>query len=170
MTGLTLAEKASRSSRSQFCPSEPPPLWKQTALPLSSRPGEVMGLRPTQGDEKRLSFSNYSPLEARRSPLSSRPERTRISYFALLATSTCAALRTESRMQILNATGLHRKSGGAQWRELRFFPRLLTQLVWPRREALTTEPAPVPAEQRRTHRPQPKPQPHSSLHKCSYAK
>src|SRR5271168_4572548 len=27
--------------------------------------------------------------------LSSRPERTRISYFALLATSTCAALRRE---------------------------------------------------------------------------
>jgi hypothetical protein len=23
-------------------------------------------------------------------------------------------------MQILNATGLHRKSGGAQWRDLRF--------------------------------------------------
>jgi hypothetical protein len=37
-------------------------------------------------------------------------ERTRISYFALLATSTCAALRRESRMQIINATGLHRKS------------------------------------------------------------
>ena len=54
------------------------------------------------------------------SPLSSRPERTGISYFALLATSTCAALRRESRMQILNATGLHRKSGGAQWRDLRF--------------------------------------------------
>jgi hypothetical protein len=34
-------------------------------------------------------------------PLSSRPElRTRISYFALLATSTCAALLKESRMQI----------------------------------------------------------------------
>ena len=43
-------------------------------------------------------------------------ERTRISYFALLATSTCAALRRESRMQIINATGLHRnpkeRSGG----------------------------------------------------------
>jgi hypothetical protein len=25
-------------------------------------------------------------------------------------------------MQILNATGLHRKSGGAQWRDLRFLP------------------------------------------------
>jgi len=43
---------------------------------------------------------------------------TRISYFALLATTTCAALREESRMQIIKATGLHRKSGGAQWRDL----------------------------------------------------
>src|SRR6202042_186253 len=52
--------------------------------------------------------------------LSSRPERTRISYFALLATTTSAALRRESRMQIIKATGLDRKSGGAQWRDLRF--------------------------------------------------
>jgi hypothetical protein len=50
--------------------------------------------------------------------MSSRPERTRISYFALLATSTCAALRRESRMQIINATGFHRKFGGAEWRDL----------------------------------------------------
>ena len=51
-------------------------------------------------------------------PLSSRPElRTRISYFALLATSTCAALLKESRMRSINATVLDRKSGGgAQWR------------------------------------------------------
>jgi hypothetical protein len=46
-------------------------------------------------------------------PLSSRPERTRISYFALLAATMCAALRRESRMQIIKATGLDRKSGGA---------------------------------------------------------
>jgi hypothetical protein len=39
---------------------------------------------------------------------------TRISYFALLATTTCAALRKESRMQIIKATGLHRGSGGAK--------------------------------------------------------
>jgi len=45
--------------------------------------------------------------------LSSRPERTRISYFAPLATTTFAALRRESRMQIIKATGLDRKSGGA---------------------------------------------------------
>ena len=59
-------------------------------------------------------------MEAPPSPLSSRPKRTRISYFALLATTTCAALRKESRMQIIKATGLDRKSGGAQWRDLRF--------------------------------------------------
>jgi hypothetical protein len=46
-------------------------------------------------------------------PLSSRPKRTRISYSAPLATTTCAALLKESRMQIINATGLHGKSGGA---------------------------------------------------------
>ncbi len=46
----------------------------------------------------------------------------RISYFALLATSTCAALRRESRMQTLNATGLDRKSG----RDLRFLFPVLT--------------------------------------------
>jgi hypothetical protein len=40
---------------------------------------------------------------------------TRISYFALPATTTCAALRKESCIQIIKATGLHRKSGGAQW-------------------------------------------------------
>ena len=45
--------------------------------------------------------------------LSSRPERTRISYFALLATTTRAALRRKSRMQWIKATGLDRKSGGA---------------------------------------------------------
>src|SRR5271155_3143753 len=77
-----------------------------------------MGLLPTQGDEKRLLYSDYCSLEAPPSPLSSRPERTRISYFALLATTTCAALLKESRMQIIKATGLHRKSGGAQWRDL----------------------------------------------------
>ena len=50
--------------------------------------------------------------------MSSRPKRTRISYLALLATTTCAALRKESRMQIIEATGLDRKSEGAQWRDL----------------------------------------------------
>ena len=58
------------------------------------------------------------PPESNPLPLSSRPERTRISYFALLATTSCAALRKESRKQFISATGLNRKSGGAQWRDL----------------------------------------------------
>jgi hypothetical protein len=45
--------------------------------------------------------------------LSSRPERTRISYFAELTTTTYAALRKESRRNFINATELDRKSGGA---------------------------------------------------------
>jgi hypothetical protein len=49
-----------------------------------------MGQWPTSADEKRHPFSNCSFLEAPFLPLSSRPKRTRISYFALLATTTCA--------------------------------------------------------------------------------
>jgi hypothetical protein len=37
-----------------------------------------MGLRPTQGDEKRLLFSNYSLGKRPLSPLSSRPERSAV--------------------------------------------------------------------------------------------
>jgi hypothetical protein len=37
-----------------------------------------------------------------------------------IARTTGAALRKESRMQIIKATGLDRKFGGAQWRDLRF--------------------------------------------------
>jgi hypothetical protein len=50
-----------------------------------------------------LPVSNHSPLVI----------PTRISYFALLATATCAALSKENRMEIIKATGLDRKSGGA---------------------------------------------------------
>src|SRR5580658_291919 len=76
----------------------------------------IMGLLPTQGDEIRFLFSG----SATPPPLSSRPERTRISYFALLATTTCAVFLKENRMMVINATVLDRKSGGAQWRDLRF--------------------------------------------------
>jgi hypothetical protein len=58
------------------------------------------------------------PLKVWRLQLDFRLEHARISYLALLATTTCAALRKESRMQIIEATGLDRKSGGAQWRNL----------------------------------------------------
>jgi hypothetical protein len=45
----------------------------------------------------------------------------RFSYLALLTRATCAALLKKSRMKSINATGLHRKSGGKptgcfQWR------------------------------------------------------
>jgi hypothetical protein len=53
--------------------------------------------------------------------LSSQPERTRISYFAELTTTTDAALRKESRRNFINATELDRKSGGAEWRDLQLF-------------------------------------------------
>jgi hypothetical protein len=45
--------------------------------------------------------------------LSSRPERTRISYIAEPPKATYAAFRKESRMKFANATSLNRKSGGA---------------------------------------------------------
>ena len=52
--------------------------------------------------------------------LSSRPERTRISCRAALDMATCAAFFKESRMKIANTTKLNRKSGVAEWRDLRF--------------------------------------------------
>jgi hypothetical protein len=51
----------------------------------------VMGLRPTQGDDKRLLSSNRS-LWKRRPPLC-HPERTRISYYAAPTMAACAAFR-----------------------------------------------------------------------------
>jgi hypothetical protein len=45
--------------------------------------------------------------------LSSRPERTRASYHAELATSTYAPFRRERRMRIANSNEFDRKSGGA---------------------------------------------------------
>jgi hypothetical protein len=57
-----------------------------------------MGLRPTQGDEKRLLFRQLLSLDAPPSPLSSRPARTRISDFALLATTTYAVFLKKNRI------------------------------------------------------------------------
>src|SRR5450755_1513368 len=52
--------------------------------------------------------------------LSSRPKRTRISCTRLQATTACAAFCEESRMKFASATKVHRKSGGAKWRDLQF--------------------------------------------------
>ena len=59
-------------------------------------------------------------MEAPPFPLSSRPKRTRISYFALLATTTYAVFLKKTAYVLINATNLDRKSGGAEWRDLRF--------------------------------------------------
>jgi hypothetical protein len=45
---------------------------------------------------------------------------TRISYIALLETTTYATLRKERRRNLINATPLNRKSGGAKPRDLQF--------------------------------------------------
>jgi hypothetical protein len=91
----------------------------------------VHGLRPTQGDEKRLLFSHLLSLEAPPSPLSSRPERSVVegslcgcsflevffdraypnSCFATSDRSACAAFIKESRMKFASATSLYRNSG-----------------------------------------------------------
>jgi hypothetical protein len=49
-----------------------------------------------------------------------RPERTRISCYSALERTTCAAFIKESRMDFASATNLDRKSGVAEWRDLRF--------------------------------------------------
>jgi hypothetical protein len=78
-----------------------------------------MGLRPTEGDEKRLvpAATLYGIVTL---SLSSRPERTRISCHAALETTACAAFSKESRMKFANATNINRKSGVAERRDLRF--------------------------------------------------
>src|ERR1700761_5812518 len=52
--------------------------------------------------------------------LSSRPERTRISCIAALDTPAYAPFRKERRTRFAQAATPHRKSGVAQWRDLRF--------------------------------------------------
>ena len=52
------------------------------------------------------------------------PERTRISYRAAPNRSTCAAFRRESRMKLTEPNEFNRKSGGAKWRDLRFFSEI----------------------------------------------
>jgi hypothetical protein len=47
-------------------------------------------------------------------------DRTRISCHAALDIAACAAFVKESSMKCANATKFHRKSGVAQWRDLRF--------------------------------------------------
>jgi hypothetical protein len=52
--------------------------------------------------------------------LSSRPERTRISCLAPLDKAARAPFFNERRILFASATNFYRKSGGAEWRDLRF--------------------------------------------------
>jgi hypothetical protein len=63
------------------------------------------------------------------SPLSSRPERTRISCHAALDKAAYAPFRKEGRMNCDNATKSNRKSGVAQWRDLQFNGPVLEMFV-----------------------------------------
>ena len=64
-------------------------------------------------------------MEAPPSPLSSRPKRTRISCHIALEKTAIAPLREERRMKFAGAIKFHRKSGGAEWRDLQFSGPLL---------------------------------------------
>jgi hypothetical protein len=79
--------------------------------------------RPAVGPERRdllfRSSTNQSPLKAPHAPLSSRPERTRISCHAALDKAAYAPFRKEGRMNCNNATKSNRKSGVAERRDLR---------------------------------------------------
>jgi hypothetical protein len=66
-------------------------------------------------------------MEAPPSPLSSRPKRTRISYHAEPDTTAHAAFVKESSTRPAGATNINRKSGVAEWRDLRFLPVFQTQ-------------------------------------------
>ena len=88
--GLSTALRSSRDDNSvvaNFVFS-----WKRGILSLNRiviSSGGVMGLRPTQGDEKRLGPAStfYATVTL---SLSSRPKRTRISCIAALDKATCA--------------------------------------------------------------------------------
>jgi hypothetical protein len=87
----------------------------------STDPSAILFIRRGEGWNERCvpdSFPATAPTAL--TNLSSRLECTRISYHALLARTTCAARPKASRMKPINSKGLHRKPGGAQWRDLRF--------------------------------------------------
>jgi hypothetical protein len=81
---------------------------------------------------RRMAANGPTELPSRLRRLAVGPERTRISCHAALDMAACAAFRKESRMKFANATNLDRKSGVAQWRDLRF--PVLTQTLQPLRE------------------------------------
>jgi hypothetical protein len=91
-------------------------------LGWSQRSSDLVYL-PLVVDEKGPLLPSAEPLlsmAAPPSPLSSRPERTRISCHTALDKAAYAPFRKERRMKFDNATKSHRKSGGAWRRDLQF--------------------------------------------------
>jgi hypothetical protein len=82
---------------------------------------------PVPHQAERIVASLEGTLTSAPNKLSSRPKRTRISYLVALAATTYVAFRRERRTTFPNATKFHRKSGGAQWRDLLFLSRTITQ-------------------------------------------
>jgi hypothetical protein len=88
---------------------------KPQISPLRYAPVEMTNLL----QESYCSFSwKYEPRPT--AELSSRPERTPISCHAGLDKAACAPFFKERRMMFTSATYFYRKSGVAQWRDLRF--------------------------------------------------
>src|SRR5271156_6182549 len=95
---------------------------RRTRGPVESCVQEIRGISPVFGemwDTADLPFKPVARSQIHRGAPGSHQRtwaendgRPQISYFALLARATCAALLKESRMRSINATGLHRKSGG----------------------------------------------------------
>jgi hypothetical protein len=81
-------------------------------------------------------------MEAPLPPLSSRPERTRISCHAAPDKAAYAPFRKEGRMKCTNATKFNRKSGGAEWRDLQFNGPVL-QMFSPRASSNFEEPTTI---------------------------
>ena len=84
---------------------------------------EATSLDRKSGEAEGSAVPRTSPGNAEyyaQTELSSRPERTRISCHAALDKTACAPFLKERRMTFANATNIHRKSGVAQWRDLRF--------------------------------------------------
>ncbi len=71
-----------------------------------------MGLRPTEGNEKRLGSTTALNLTVALSFVI--PRRTRISYFTALTAATYVVLLKENHMQLTEVAILDRKSVGAE--------------------------------------------------------
>ena len=88
-----------------------------TVLPFVIPTGEVMGLGPPK--VMKSSFCSATTLPGSTAlPFVISTEAYPDFLLRAAGYATCAVLLKESRMQIINATDLDRKSGGAQWRDL----------------------------------------------------